>query len=79
MPDLTYKDRLIIKAHERINRLKSDRMGMIPRSTQWVAKTSQIDFEKGYINDLRENSIHIENHSNRENANGKLNKSILEG
>ena len=74
MPDLTYKDRLIIKAHERINRLKRERMSMSPRSPQWVAKTSQIDFEKSYIKDIREGSI--QDHSNRENVNG--NRSSLD-
>lgn len=76
--NISYKDRLILKAHTRMNRLKTDRLGMIPKSPQWYAKTRQIDFEKGFINDLREGTVLIQN-SNRGNINASLYGSALEG
>jgi hypothetical protein len=69
--NIPYKDRLIHKAHERINRLKKERMEMPPKSPQWKAKTSQINKEKDYIKNLRENS-------NRENINEQSNGKTLD-
>lgn len=57
MTELSYKDRLILKAHDRINRLKKDRMTMLVRSLEWHEKTSQIESEKKYIQDIRERGV----------------------
>lgn len=60
--ELTVKERRIIKANDRINRLTIERSEMIKNSTQWHAKTRQIGQEKELIRDLREGSAALEDH-----------------
>ena len=57
MAELSYKDRLILKAHERINRLKKERMTMLIRSPEWDEKNIQIESEKKYIQDIRKGGV----------------------
>ena len=69
MPNITYKERLIIKANIRINRLYQDRMSMVKNTSKWHAKTREIGQEKEHIKNLREGTATIDNHPVRsENA-----------
>lgn len=49
MENLTAKDRLILKSHDRINRLTKERGSMVKNSIQWLNKTREIGQEKEII------------------------------
>lgn len=63
--ELTYKDRLVIKANTRKNRLMEERMSMPRNSPQWQAKTREIGLEKEFIKNLHEGSATLEDHPGR--------------
>lgn len=60
--ELTYKDRLIIKSSDRINRLMTARMGMVKNSPQWHSITRLIGQEKDFIKHLRDDTANISQH-----------------
>jgi hypothetical protein len=62
MKNLTYKDRLIIKASSRINRLMDERSQMVKNSANWQVKTRSIGQEKELIKDLRDGTANVDQH-----------------
>ncbi len=60
--ELTYKDRLVIKANTRINRLNIERSEMVKNSPRWHNTTRLIGQEKDFIKGLRDGSAIISNH-----------------
>ena len=60
--ELTYKERLIVKAHTRINRLMEERMPMVRNSPPWHEKTREIGQEKEFIKNLQDGSATIDQH-----------------
>ena len=60
--ELTYKDRLVIKARTRMNRLMQERMPMIRNSPQWHSKSREIGQEKEFIKNLRNGSATFYDH-----------------
>lgn len=62
MENLTYKDRLILKSSDRINRLNIQRMEMVRNSPQWLEKSREIGQEKEFRKSLNDGTATISNH-----------------